>query len=83
MIPTNDQSKNGLIAERLSDGYKLGDRVLLKEKVSVYKYTEEALKPVTEETEAPAEETPAVEPVQTHSKKKKKTKKSKRSEAEE
>ncbi|AMK14010.1 molecular chaperone GrpE [methanogenic archaeon mixed culture ISO4-G1] len=83
VIPTNDQSKNGLIAERLSDGYKLGDRVLLKEKVSVYKYTEEALKPVTEETEAPAEETPAVEPVQTHSKKKKKTKKSKKSEAEE
>ena len=27
-----------MIAERLSDGYKIGDKVLLKEKVKVYKY---------------------------------------------
>ena len=44
VVPTNDQSQNGRIAERLSDGYKLGDRVLYKEKVSVYKYTETPLK---------------------------------------
>ncbi len=38
VVPTDDPEKNGKIAERLSDGYKLGNRVLLKEKVTVYKY---------------------------------------------
>ncbi|MBQ9689600.1 MAG: nucleotide exchange factor GrpE, partial [Candidatus Methanomethylophilaceae archaeon] len=28
VVPTDDPEKNGKIAERLSDGYKLGDRVL-------------------------------------------------------
>ena len=42
VVPTDDPKKNGLIAERLSDGYKLGNRVLFKEKVTVYKYIEDA-----------------------------------------
>ena len=29
-----------MIAERLSDGYKLGNRVLVKERVMVYKLSE-------------------------------------------
>lgn len=42
VIPTDDEEKNGMIAERLSDGYKIGNRVLLKEKVKIYKFTEAA-----------------------------------------
>jgi len=42
VVPTDDPEKNGMIAERLSDGYKLGNRVLFKEKVTVYKYIEDA-----------------------------------------
>ena len=38
IVPTGDKEKDGTIAERLSDGYKLGDKVLLKERVSVYKF---------------------------------------------
>ena len=38
VIPTGDAEKDGMIADRLSDGYKIGDKVLLKEKVTVYKY---------------------------------------------
>jgi len=52
VIPTNDMSKNGMIAERLSDGYKIGNRVLFKEKVSVYRYTELAEETVSVEPEA-------------------------------
>jgi molecular chaperone GrpE (heat shock protein) len=85
VVPTNDQEKNGMIAERLSDGYKLGDRVLFKEKVSVWKYVETPLTPETpsqeqpaeEATAAPAEETPREEapakPVKKTSSRKKKT----------
>lgn len=40
VIPTDDEEKNGMIAERLSDGYKIGNKVLLKEKVRTYRYTE-------------------------------------------
>lgn len=40
MVPTSDESQNGLIAERMSEGYSYNGRVLLKEKVKVYKYTE-------------------------------------------
>ncbi len=81
VILTNDQEKNGQIAERLSDGYKLGDRVLLKERISVYKYTDEAL-PVAKEPEPePEKETPAK--TKTTSKKKRTTKKTKATEAEE
>ena len=38
VVPTGEADKDGMIAERLSDGYKIGDKVLLKEKVKVYKY---------------------------------------------
>ena len=57
VVPTNDQEKNGKIAERLSDGYKLGNRVLLKEKVTVYKYVENMVQ------ETPSEEPKRPEPV--------------------
>ena len=40
VIPTDDVEKNGMIAERLTDGYKIGNKVLLKEKVKIYKFTE-------------------------------------------
>lgn len=39
VVPTDDQEKSGTIAERLSDGYKIGDKILLKEKVKIYKFT--------------------------------------------
>ncbi|MBO5547530.1 MAG: nucleotide exchange factor GrpE [Candidatus Methanomethylophilaceae archaeon] len=95
VVPTNDQSKNGQIAERLSDGYKLGDRVLLKEKVTVYKYTEnmpqeiaqetpEVSQPVAEEQPKAAEEAPVKPATKTTSKKKRTTKaKAKKTEEEE
>jgi len=57
VVPTDDNEKNGKIAERLSDGYKLGNRVLLKEKVSVYKYVENMVQ------ETPSEEPKQPEPV--------------------
>ncbi len=38
VVPTGEKEKDGTIAERQSDGYKLGDKVLLKEKVTVYKF---------------------------------------------
>ena len=47
VIETDDREKDGTIAERHTEGYKLGKRVILKEKVSVYKYV------------APAAETPS------------------------
>jgi molecular chaperone GrpE (heat shock protein) len=59
VVPTDDPEKNGKIAERLSDGYKLGDRVLFKEKVSVWKYVE-SLAQETSSEEQPAPEEPAV-----------------------
>ena len=84
VVPTDDPEKNGKIAERLSDGYKLGDRVLFKEKVSVWKYVE-SLAQETSSEEHPAPEEPAVtaeepvadevpaKPVKKTSSKKKKT----------
>lgn len=38
VVPTGDKEKDGTVAARISDGYKLADRVLLKEKVDVYKF---------------------------------------------
>ncbi len=38
VVPTGEREKDGMVAARLSDGYKMGDRVLLKERVDVYKY---------------------------------------------
>ncbi|MBO4348686.1 MAG: hypothetical protein J5812_03835 [Candidatus Methanomethylophilaceae archaeon] len=40
VVPTGDEEKDGMIAERLSDGYKLGNRVLVKERVMIYKLSE-------------------------------------------
>ncbi len=40
VVPTGDEEKDGTVAERLSDGYKLGNRVLVKERVTVYKLSE-------------------------------------------
>ena len=40
VIPTDDESKNGMIAERVSDKYEYQGRVLLKEKVKIYKFSE-------------------------------------------
>ena len=80
VVPTDDPEKNGLIAERLSDGYKLGDRVLLKEKVTVYKYTEPAAETPSEEpAEQPADE-PKETVSETHSKKKAKAEKENKTE---
>ena len=44
VVPTNDPSKNGTVAARLSDGYEYNGRALLKEKVNVYKAAEPAPK---------------------------------------
>ncbi len=55
VIPTGDEEKDGMIAERLSDGYKLGNRVLVKERVMVYKLSE-SMKNKTQ-TETAYEET--------------------------
>ncbi len=38
VVPTGEREKDGMVAARLSDGYKMGDRVLLKERVDIYKY---------------------------------------------
>ena len=55
VVPTGEADKDGMIAERLSDGYKIGDKVLLKEKVKVFKY--DAKLAASEETssETPSE----------------------------
>lgn len=55
VVPTDDPALNGKIAQRLSDGYKLGNRVLFKEKVSVYKYIENGAQPVAFPAEEAAE----------------------------
>ncbi|MCL2148733.1 MAG: nucleotide exchange factor GrpE [Methanomassiliicoccaceae archaeon] len=40
VVPAGDESMNGTIAERVSDGYVYQGRVLLKEKVKIYRYSE-------------------------------------------
>ena len=40
VVPTADPDLNGKVTERLTDGYKLGNRVLLKERVAVYRLSE-------------------------------------------
>ncbi|MDR1404670.1 MAG: nucleotide exchange factor GrpE [Candidatus Methanoplasma sp.] len=44
VIPTDDESMNGMIAERVSDGYDYQGRILLKEKVKVYRFSENGKK---------------------------------------
>lgn len=57
VVPTGEKEKDGTIAERQSDGYKLGDKVLLKEKVTVYKYDPSLATPAAPEVENPIETT--------------------------
>ena len=61
VVPTDEKEKDGTIAERQSDGYKLGDKVLLKERVTVYKYDPSIGTPDAPEVETPSEtaETPS------------------------
>ena len=40
VIPTDDESMNGMVAERMSDGYVYQGRVLLKERVKIYRFSE-------------------------------------------
>ncbi|MCL1811380.1 MAG: nucleotide exchange factor GrpE [Methanomassiliicoccaceae archaeon] len=40
VIPTDDEAMNGMIAERVSDGYVYQGRVLVKEKVKIYRFSE-------------------------------------------
>ncbi len=66
VVPTDDPSMDGAIAERLSDGYMLGDRVLVKERVTVYKCVPPEPEAPPEaadgtEADAPAEEAPPAE----------------------
>ena len=55
VVPTGDKEKDGTIATRVSDGYKLADKVLLKEKVEVYKF-DRNLAPEEAPDEAESEE---------------------------
>ncbi len=63
VVPTGDEDKDGMIAERLSDGYKLGNRVLVKERVMIYKLSESMKNetPTETQTETPYEETGKLE----------------------
>ncbi len=62
VTPTNDPDRNGQVAERLADGYEYNGRVLLKEKVNVFKTTEKPITagPTDAASAVPAE--PAAEP---------------------
>ena len=55
VVPTGEAEKDGMIAERLSDGYKIGDKVLLKEKVKVFKYDAKLAAPEETSSETPSE----------------------------
>ncbi len=55
VVPIGDAEKDGTIAERLSDGYKIGDKVLLKEKVTVYKYDAKLVVSTETDSETPSE----------------------------
>ncbi len=61
VIPTDDESIDGTIAERHTDGYRMGDRVLLKEKVSVYKLDPSGSKTTSEKPETPKDSTEETE----------------------
>lgn len=57
VVPTGDAEKDGKIACRLSDGYKLGDKVLLKEKVDVYKFDPKVAASQETDSETASQET--------------------------
>lgn len=56
VVQTGDKEKDGTIAERETNGYKYGDRVLLKEKVKIYKFSEALVEQETPETVSIEEE---------------------------
>lgn len=56
VVPTDDKEKDGTVAERLSDGYKLADKVLLKERVVVYKFDPSLAAEAETPSDAPAEQ---------------------------
>ena len=39
-VPTDDKSKNNLVAVRVADGYEKGDKVLRPERIKIFKYEE-------------------------------------------
>ena len=39
-VPTDDKSKDNLVAVRVADGYEKGDKVLRPEKIKIFKYEE-------------------------------------------
>lgn len=57
VVPTGDAEKDGKIANRLTDGYKLGDKVLLKEKVDVYKFDPKVAASQETDSETASQET--------------------------
>ena len=44
-VPTDDKSKDNLIAVRAADGYEKGDKVLSPERIKIFKYEAPATKP--------------------------------------
>lgn len=44
-VPTDDKSKDNLIAVRVADGYEKGDKVLRPERIKIFKYEAPATKP--------------------------------------
>ena len=44
-VPTDDKSKDNLIAVRAADGYEKGDKVLRPERIKIFKYKAPATKP--------------------------------------
>lgn len=44
-VPTDDKSKDNLIAVRAADGYEKGDKVLRPERIKIFKYEAPATKP--------------------------------------
>jgi molecular chaperone GrpE (heat shock protein) len=51
VIPTDESEKDGMVAERLSDGYSFEGRVLHKEKVKVYRYAANSMENKNNEEE--------------------------------
>ncbi len=50
VVATDDAAKNGVIAKRISEGYEYNGRVLVKEKVNVFKKVGGVAKTASEET---------------------------------
>ena len=48
VVPTDDKSKDNLVAVRAADGYEKGDKVLRPERIKIFKYSAEAAENSTE-----------------------------------